>query len=117
MGRNKKQKEQKQYKLLLTAVQLEHVRDVLSVVLNPSTGLTVSEHIAKFNKRSRDENDLWDIIVDACERAKVPRGNDAPDYVIAVVPPEVGIIKIDPNTEDEQESSVEEKGLFSIKEE
>lgn len=118
MGKKTHQKEEKLYKLHLNAAQIEHVRDLLSVVINPSTNATVSEHLAKFNKRSADERNLWDAIVQLCEKAKLTSGDTAPDYVIAVAPPEVGILKIDPE-EAAKEQPAEQKNerrIFSIDE-
>lgn len=117
MGKKKTQKEEKTYKLILTAAQIEHVRDLLSVIINPQSGTTVSEHIARHNKRLRDERDLWDNIVAACERAKVTCGDEAPDYVIAVAPPEVGIIRVEPNSDEQTadgEQSENGRQIFSI---
>ena len=123
MGKKKSQKEEKRYKLHVNSAQVEHLRDLLGILINHATNLTVSEHLAKHNKRSPDERELWDLVVELCERAKVPCGDDAPDYVVAVGPPEVGILRIDPESEESEEEQEDGDGqstnkcLFTVDEE
>ena len=124
MSKKKKTKRvaEKLYKLQVSAVQLEHIRDLMSVMLDPQSSSTVSEQIAKYNRRCSCETSLWDLVVAACERADIECGEDVHDYVIAAAPMQLGILCIDPREEEKSQKdgcscNKGNDAIFSVSEE
>jgi hypothetical protein len=72
------------FKLKLTKPQLEHLRDLLGVLLPPDTKTTVSEALASSENRQADEIMLWEKVKRACEKAGVSVGDNAPDFVVTL---------------------------------
>jgi hypothetical protein len=122
MGKKSESKKQNKNKLdlVLTHSQVEHIRDLLSVVINQETDMTLSEHLAKNFKRSRDERALWEKVVELCVIGKLAHGDDAPDFVIAASPPQIGIMMIDPdeknNDTSKDDANVKCRPIFSCDE-
>lgn len=82
------------FEVLLTANELEFVRDVFGMlipVLNADASnveeyvsqMTIVEYLAFVTKRSKLENALWNRLSDACHRANVVVGEAAPNYAVS----------------------------------
>lgn len=103
---NKKIKQEKPepkiIELKLTQNQLLHIRDLMSVSLAGEDERSISLELASKNKvGAYDENELWNVIVDACKEANIPIEHDVPDYKIALsIQPKLFIIKDDEEGED-----------------
>lgn len=99
-----KVKKQKVFTLTLTKMELVHLRDLFSVVLPPDAKKTMSQSLAEVENRTMNETMLWNKIVELCTSAKLPVGDEAPDYVVApsAAPPlSVFQMTSDPNEVDE----------------
>lgn len=68
--------------LFLSAVELEFLRDIMSVRLPLDLTRTASQALAEHTSRIETEDSLWEKIVVECERQHVKLGDDAPDYLI-----------------------------------
>lgn len=79
----KKLKKRKTHDLRLTKFELLHLRDLFSVVLGPDAKRTVSQTLAEAESRPMVETFLWKKLSALLEKAEVPTGDDAPDFVVA----------------------------------
>lgn len=102
------------YKVRFTKFELLHLRDLFSVKLPASLAETVSQKLASSQSRPLIEARLWEKIADACEEAKVPLGDDAPDFVVSVVPhvPDIAVFQVSdaPASEEDDDGDVPEEG-------
>jgi hypothetical protein len=111
-------KKRKTYELRLTKFELLHLRDVLSVALPPDAKKTLSQALAELENRLLVESTLWNKLVDACEEADLPVGDEAPDYVIAPnAPPSLSVFQLasEPPGDDDEEGEKVGGGLSFIK--
>jgi hypothetical protein len=109
-------KKRKTYTLRLTKFELLHMRDVFGIVLPPTAEKTLSQSLAELEKRVIVESSLWNKIIDACEEAGLPVGEDAPDYVVAPsAPPTLGVFQLASEPPEEEEESKQGGGLTFIK--
>jgi len=92
------------WELLLTKVQLLHLRDVLSVLLPPDGSRTVSQALAASEQRSIAETQLWAEVSALCKSANIPLNKEAPDFVVMTTgAPILDVIRIaDDMGEEEQ---------------
>ena len=96
-----KTKKVKTIRLEVTAQELVHIRDLMSVALPPDGERTVSSCLALITKRQVKEGLLWKKVAAACKRNKLPIGDTAPDYFLDLC---ARVIDVFPaNTEDELE--------------
>lgn len=75
------------YQLTLTRAELSHLRDLLSVVLPPDGELTISAVLAEVNG-SQSDAVLWSKIWNLCITAKLPVGDEAPNFAVAPAGPQ-----------------------------
>src|SRR5437868_2704044 len=86
----------KTFSLTLTAEELLHVRDMMSVILPPDGSVRLSESLAASEKRPVTESKLWSKIVNLCMEAELPVGDSAPDFFVGMTGPLVlGIFQLD----------------------
>jgi hypothetical protein len=73
-----------EHSLRLSREELMHIRDLFSVLVQPSK--TISQALAQSSKTSSPESELvlWKKIMTACQDAKIPLGNAAPDFAVAM---------------------------------
>lgn len=78
----------KTYTLNVTAVELAHIRDLMSVLLPPSGERTLSQELAIAEGRPYIDSVLFKKIYTVCGTADVPTGAAAPDFglTLAEVP-------------------------------
>lgn len=97
------------YKLKLTKPQLEHLRDLLGVLLPPETKTTVSEALAASENRQADEIMLWERVKKTCLKAGVTVGEDAPDFVVTLEShPTLSVFKMSEDEEEDCEEDVDD---------
>ena len=89
MSLKSKTKRLKTYDFTLTKFELLHLRDIMSVSLPPNGEKTVSQAIAELENRTVVEGFLWRKLCELCDKANLPVGDEAPDYIVAPsgVPP------------------------------
>jgi hypothetical protein len=68
------------YELELTAPELIHLRDLLSII-SPDMSKTLSQKLSVANGMGVHEAKLWKKICTACLKARIPVGSTAPDYL------------------------------------
>lgn len=91
----KETKKRKTYKLKLTKFELIHIRDLFSLILAQDPQVTASQALATKQERSIVEGKLWRKVVTACQEAKIPLGDDAPDFIVAAQSnPTVGVFEL-----------------------
>ena len=73
-----------EHTLKLNREELIHVRDLFSVLVQPSK--TISQALAQASKTSTSESELilWKKIMTACQDAGIPLGTTAPDFAVAM---------------------------------
>lgn len=79
----KENKKRKTFDLRLTKIELMHLRDLFGIALPNDMSRTVSSSLAEAADRIASENFLWNKIANLCEKAEIPLGEDAPDYIVA----------------------------------
>ena len=88
-------KKRKTYSLKLTKFEILHIRDLMSILLPPEAKQTLSQAMATLENRQMVESVLWRKIVDACNAAELPVGDDAPDYIVAPVSsPQISVFQL-----------------------
>lgn len=95
-SRSKKKEPEKTFTLTLTTGELEHLRDLFSVMLPSDDDSTVSSALAEMRERTEQESSLWEKIYALCGESGVEIGDDAPDFVVMST---VGLYEIE-HTED-----------------
>lgn len=99
----------KTFELVLTAEELIHVRDVMSVILPPDGSTRLSESLAAVEKRQMTESKLWGKVVNLCIEAEVPVGDSAPDFFVGMSGPLVlGCFQLDKGKNEAGEGEDEE---------
>lgn len=101
-------KKRKTYTLKLTKFELLHLRDLFSVSLPPALEVTLSQALATQQERVLVETKLWTKLSAACKEAKVPLGDNAPDFIVAAsAAPSIGVFELahDPNPQDDEEEA------------
>jgi len=79
---SKQQEKEKLWTLSLNRRQLEHLRDLMTIVLPHDYSRRISLELASTEKRLDAEANLWVQICDICETADIPIGADAPDFTV-----------------------------------
>jgi hypothetical protein len=78
-----------------TKFELIHLRDLFGIKFPPTFDKTVSSVLAQRAGRPIIESVLWAKLAAACETAKIPIGEDAPDFMVGVVSmPEMSVFEI-----------------------
>jgi hypothetical protein len=78
-----------------TKFELIHLRDLFGIKFPPTFDKTVSSVLAQRAGRPIIESVLWAKLAVACEAAKIPLGEDAPDFMVGVVSmPEMSVFEI-----------------------
>ena len=107
-------KKKKIYTLKLTKFELLHLRDLMGVLTPPDAKTTVSQHLAEAENRVHIEQFLWNKITELCKEAKLPLGDDAPDYIVAPTnTPTMGVFQISsepPNSDQEPNNFISQIG-------
>jgi hypothetical protein len=76
----------KTFALQLTTKELEHLRNLFSIILPSEEEETVSSMLAGLSsKNTKFESVLWQKIGKLCEQAGVETGEGAPDFVIGTM--------------------------------
>ena len=102
-------KKRKTYDLRLTRTELVHLRDLFSIVLPPDTKKTISQHLAEVEDRVYVEDKLWSKLADLLNDAKLPFGDEAPDFIVApTAPPSMGVFPLSTDDIVEEEGSEQE---------
>lgn len=86
----------KQFTLKLSSDDLTHLRDLFTVSIpkGDKLGKSISQTLASPD-RSSDEQALWKKITTLCKEAKVPTGENAPDFVVGMSEaPELGVFQV-----------------------
>lgn len=73
---------EKTWSLNLNRRQLEHLRDLMGIVLPHDYARRLSLELAVNEKRLDDEAQLWTRLCEVCDSADVSIGSDAPDFTI-----------------------------------
>lgn len=90
------------FNLSMTAEELLHVRDLLSIILPPDGSVRLSESLAASEKRQASESTLWTKVANLCLEANLPVGDDAPDFAVGAVEPLVlGVFQVE-NVKDDR---------------
>jgi hypothetical protein len=84
---SKAPKRVKTFSLQLSTDELTHIRDIMSVILPPDGSTRLSESLAVSEKRQMTESKLWQKVVELCLDAKLPVGDEAPDFFVGVTCP------------------------------
>jgi hypothetical protein len=79
---SKQQEKEKLWTISLNRRQLEHLRDLMTIVLPHDYSRRISLELALTEKRLDAEASLWVQICDICETADIPIGSDAPDFTV-----------------------------------
>lgn len=117
MGKKPEIKKHKTFSLKLNRYELLHLRDLFSIVLPPEGKQTVSSALAALENRTLVEALLWQKLSRSCEKAKLPVGEAAPDYVVApVASPQLGIFQIAHEQETAAQAQSEPGLLFEVDE-
>lgn len=95
----KKKEPEKVYTVEFTQSELEHVRDLFSILLPSDEELTISSALAEMKEQSEMEVALWEKLATLFESAGLSLGDDAPDFVIATT---TGLYQLTDEGEDEQ---------------
>lgn len=100
----KKTDKPNEFLLKLSGNELEHMRNVFSVILPNEEGNSLSEALARLTQPEADglamESALWAKIEDLCFGADIPVGDDAPDFaVVQSGPAPLGIFLLDSDQE------------------
>ncbi len=106
-----KLKKQKTFKVKFTKHELLHLRDLFSVLLPPELKETLSQRLAQSQDRTAVEAKLWQKIVSACVKAKLPLNEDAPDFIVAASgPPPISVFELSNDPSNEQFEPEQELG-------
>ena len=73
------------FEVKLTAEEVTHLRDLMSIMLPPDGSTTLSQSLANAEGRPMQESKLWSKIVAVCKLADIPTDNEAPDYAVGIV--------------------------------
>jgi hypothetical protein len=80
----------------LSNTELEHLRNVMSIILPSEDGVTVSAALARLTKMPKAEASLWKKLVAACKSSGVNLETRAPDFaVVPTAPPPMDIILLE----------------------
>jgi len=106
-----KTKKRKTFKVKFTKHELIHLRDLFSVMLPPELRDTLSQRLAQSQDRSVIEALLWQKLVTACEKAKLPMNEDAPDFIVAASgPPPVSVFELSSDPSEPRQTDAEQGG-------
>lgn len=75
----------KSIELKLTKAELEHIRDLMSVMVAKDRQKTLSMLLAEHKNTSTQESRLWRKVEDCCKENGVAIGSKAPDYLVGVL--------------------------------
>lgn len=101
------------FTLKLTRYEMLHLRDLFSVLLPTETSQTISQALAAVEDRRLVEARLWQKVVTTCQKAELPTGDDAPDFVVAATQaPPVGVFKLAEEPAETQDNQVGVKSAF-----
>jgi hypothetical protein len=79
--------------LSLTVKELEHLRNLFSIIIPSEEEMTVSTMLATVtSKNTKFEQVLWNKITAACTEAGIDVGDSAPDFVVGTM---AGIYQVD----------------------
>lgn len=102
---------QKTFLVRLTRPELEHIRDLFSVILPTEMKDTISQKLATLKGCSLIEAKLWQKLVKACNDASLPLDDEAPDFVVtAISTPPIGVFEL--SKEEQQADTSEKSSLF-----
>jgi len=88
--------------LELTAVELAHIRDLMSILLPPSGTRTMSQELAINESRPYVDSLLFKKVFAACDAAGVPTGCAAPDFGLTLAEmPAIAVMRIQAQLSDE----------------
>ena len=80
---SRKKEPEQLYTVELTKSEIEHIRDMFSILLPTDEDVSVSSALAEMKEQSEMESDLWNKLVKLFESAGISSGDSAPDFIIA----------------------------------
>ena len=81
--------------LKLTKAELEHLRDIMSVMAVKDRNKTLSVLLAEHKGTKNHESKLWKKVEEACQELDIEIGEQAPDYLVGVVNnPEIAMVTL-----------------------
>jgi hypothetical protein len=87
------------YTLLLSREELEHIRDLMGIVLEKD-GQTISSMLARVENRVEIEEYLWENVYELCMACDISTEGSAPDFVLGLPEyPDIIIKKFEENGE------------------
>jgi len=104
-------KELETFEVRLTKPELEHLRDVMSVLIpDEDVPRSISIVLANAKNAAEAEQLLWQKIVKVCELANVDLEDDVPNYMVTPVTiPAMSICQVEFNSDDSEEEFVDEE--------
>jgi hypothetical protein len=75
----------KSIELKLTRAELEHIRDMMSVMVAKTRTKTLSVLLSEHKNSTGQEARLWKKILELCDENSITVGKDAPDYLVGVI--------------------------------
>lgn len=104
----------KQINLSLSKLELIHLRDLMSVLLLPGE-TSVSKSLAETERRTIQENLLWEKVVLSCKENDIPTENNAPDFVVGLSSaPPMEVMPLNYPEEIEEENLDEDEAFFEF---
>lgn len=101
------------FSLTLSKQELVHLRDLFGVLLPADMKATISQSLAASQGRHLVESKLWNKIASLCEKANVPCGDEAPDFIVTMsAPPQLNVFEMMP--EDPMPTEDLPQGLASV---
>lgn len=88
-------KPKKTFSLKLSKSELTHLRDLFSVLLPADMKATVSQALAANQGKHLLESKLWNKVVQLCNEAQIPMGDEAPDFIVSISsPPSLNVFEL-----------------------
>jgi len=88
-------KPKKTFTLKLSKSELTHLRDLFGILLPVEMKSTVSQTLAAGQGKHLLESKLWNKISQLCNEAKIPLGDEAPDFIVSInSPPSLGVFEM-----------------------
>lgn len=95
------------YSLQLSKEELEHFRNMMSIVLPPTGEIHLGEALLQASDLDEDvDSSLWDKVWALCEEAGLDVGDDAPDFIVGPAEPtplKVYRVNLDEDPDEDEE--------------
>lgn len=70
--------------ITLNERELEHLRDLMTIILPSTTNITVSQSLASLTSSASFEESLWNKVFNACQDAGMATADNAPDFIVSM---------------------------------